>query len=235
MKTTRWYVCGVLGVCTLLTAFMTQPAQAADQKTYFKLDAGLSLVQDIKVKNGSLDDFNSIAPEYGVGVDKVKFKMDPGFRFDLVGGYNISEAFALELEAGVLFNAVDAIRVSGSVDGSSGSGEVDLDDLDLDMYLWQFPILINGVYTFQTGSKFKPFLGVGVGGIFTVMDGDETGSECDFTFAYQGMAGLNYELSEWVDLGLTYKFLGTLDQEFDDVETDPILSHSFLLSLTWRF
>jgi len=285
---TRWYVCGVLGTCSVLAALMTQPVQASDQKVYFKVDAGLSLVQDVKLKSGFggynwtvnstlgqiyppgggvtqeaqwIENFfpgfqaqvnqdiqngiirpggdaqNAVVGAQVASDGKPKAKFDPGFRVDLAGGYNISDAFALELEVGVLYNPFD---IKGDLDG-----RIEVDNISYgyfhsggkikDLDLWQIPMLINGVYTFQTDSKFKPFLGVGVGGIFTIMDGDAISSESDFTFAYQGMAGLNYELSECVDLGLAYKFLGTLDQEFDDVETDPILSHSFLLSLTWRF
>lgn len=287
MKITRWCVCGVLGTCGVLAALMTQPVQASDQKVYFKVDAGLSLVQDVKIKSGlgyewTVDStLGEIYPQGGGGTEeaewieeffpgfqnqvnqdiqngiirpngnaqdavveatvegsgKPKCKFDPGFRVDLVGGYNISDAFALELEAGLLYNPFDIKGdVYGSIYVDSMSYGHFKDSMKIkDLDLWQIPILLNGVYTFKMDSKFKPFLGVGVGGIFTIIDGDELGSENDFTFAYQGMAGINYELSECVDIGLAYKFLGTLDHKFDDVKTDPILSHSFLASLTWRF
>lgn len=277
-----------MGACSVLAALMTQPVQASDQKVYFKVDAGLSLVQDTKIKSGvdySFADSATLGEIYPFGIESgpvqewqwleqyypgfrqqvindiqaglirptgyapdavvnyyeaarsSKCKFDPGFRVDLVGGYNISEAVALELEVGLIYNPFDVkYKAYGTftVDDlvyDSWSYSDKIKDLDL----WQIPILLNGVYTFQTESKLKPFLGVGVGGIFTIVDGDEWGSDSDFTFAYQGMAGLNYELSECVDVGLAYKFLGTLDHKFDDVKTDPILSHSFLASLTWRF
>ena len=100
--------------------------------------------------------------------------------------------------------------------------------------LWQVPVFLNGVYTFNFNPKFKPFLGAGAGGIATFLEAYGF-SESDFTFGYQGMAGLKYAVADKVDLGLTYKFLGTLDHDFDGLKTDATMSHSFLAALTIRF
>jgi opacity protein-like surface antigen len=234
----------------VLAALIAQPVQAADQKSYFSMDAGLSIVQDIEIKSIAGVNFplsgkvpgtllglkvpSSLAGT-SVSIDKPKFTMSPGFRFDLIGGYNLSETVALELEAGLLYNAFDKLTISGSGGGVPVSASARLSDSGLDMSLWQVPVFVNGVYTFKLDSKFKPFLGAGVGGVFTLIHMDAGGlsdNESDFTFAFQGMAGVKYQVSDKVDIGVTYKFLGSLDHDFSGVKTDGIYSHSFLAALT---
>lgn len=242
MKTIKSCVYGVLGSCCLLAALIAQPAQAADQVFYFKADAGLALVQDVDVKSiegyalpltGTLSDpvtvFGITIPAGTYTVNKPKVSFDPGLRVDMIGGYKVSETVALELEAGLLYNSLDKLSISGTQDTVPFSHSY-----KLNANLWQVPVFVNGVYTFKLDSKFKPFLGAGVGGVWTCVEGSGE-SESDFTFAYQGMAGIRYELSNTMDIGLTYKFLGSLDHEFGGIKTDGIYSHSILAAFTFRF
>ncbi len=239
-------VYGALGSCCVLAALIAQPVQAADQGFYFKADAGLALVQDVDVKSignaigsvafpfaGTLSDpvdvLGVTIPAGTYTVNKPKVSFDPGLRVDLIGGYNVSETVALELEAGLLYNSLDKITISGTQDTVPFSKS-----FKLNANLWQVPVLVNGVYTFKLDSKFKPFLGAGVGGVWTCVEGSGE-SESDFTFAYQAMAGVKYELSNTMDIGLTYKFLGSLDHEFGGLKTDGIYSHSILAAFTFRF
>ena len=225
MKMIKWCVYGALGTCSVLAALVAQPVQAAEQYAYFSMDAGVALVPDIEVK-----EFVGVKLPSSFALDKATFSMSPGFRFDLVGGRNLSETVALELEAGLLYNAFDRISVSGAAAGVPFSVSENLNDMNL----WQFPVLVNVVYTFKLDSRFKPFLGAGAGGVFTVIQGHGS-SEGDFTFAFQGMAGVKYELSDRVDIGVTYKFLGSLDHNFKgDAKTEGIYSHSLLAALTFR-
>jgi opacity protein-like surface antigen len=248
MKMMTRCVFGALGTYSVLAALVAQPVQAAEPKAFFSMDAGVSLLQDIEIKqtgdialpfSGSAgtitrDVFGVSVPSsitsHTITIDKPKLSLDPGFRVDMIGGYNITDSIAIEVEAGVLYNSFDKISLSGTVDGVPFAVSQKLSDMNL----WQVPILLNGVYTFQLDSKFKPFLGAGAGGIFTIVEGNND-SENDFTFAYQGMAGVKYQISESMDIGVTYKFLGTLDHKFADVKTDAIFSHSILAALTVKF
>lgn len=103
-----------------------------------------------------------------------------------------------------------------------------------DFSLYQVPVLANFLYTFPLESKFKPFVGVGAGGVFVMVDtGDD--SESDFVFAYQAMAGCSYAIRENFDVGISYKFLGTSSPEFGGVKTSDIFTHSILAQLNYRF
>jgi opacity protein-like surface antigen len=244
MKMTKWFVYGTLGTCSVLAALVAQPVQAAEQKAYFTMDAGLALVQDLEIKEvgglklpftGSAAGLGdvlgvSIPSTASITIDKPKFSMSPGLRVDMIAGYNVAETIALEFEGGLLYNGFDKIKVSGSAGGVPFSKEEKVDDLNL----WQVPVFLNGVYTFKLDSKFKPFLGAGVGGVFTLIQGAGD-SENDFTLAFQGMAGVKYEISESMNIGVTYKFLGSLDHDFTGVKTDGIYSHSFLAAFTFKY
>ena len=196
--------------------------QAADvEKTsYFKLDAGLSIVNDIDIKNPQDLDF------FDLGVTDVKLKTDPGVRVDLAGGYNFSKCWALEIEAGFTFNSIKELEASAF--GISGTEE-------LDMNLFQIPLLVNVIYRLPLDSKFKPYIGAGAGGVWSIISGDDVDSENDIAFAFQGMAGVDYELNDKTDIGIGYKFLGALEQDFGGVETENIYTHAILATFNFRF
>jgi outer membrane protein W len=161
--------------------------------------------------------------------DEVSF--DLGVRFDFAVGYYINDTLALEFESGWIRNSVDTIG------GASLPGNTDLT-------LHQVPLLVNAVYHVQSDSPWRPYIGIGLGGVVSLFDidapsNDQTGS--DFTFAYQGKAGLGFALTEQCIIDLSYKMFGALapEWEFDNGGTiksdDKILVHCFLASFTYRF
>ena len=84
-------------------------------------------------------------------------------------------------------------------------------------------------------------MGGGVGGIASIFEGDDfrglTGrdSQSDFTFAYQGVAGLAFAVADRADIGVVYKFLGTADHTFQDLKTRENYSHSIMATFDFRF
>lgn len=199
----------VLGICVLGSALSLQAADFS--RCYFKIDAGVNAIfNDVEIKN-------SVTPGR-------KISFDPGVRVDLVGGCRFSDCLAAEIELGGMWNQADKLKGGN------------LPDRNVDANLWQVPLMANLVYTFPLQSRFKPFIGAGAGGIYTRLEGGNVnGDQDDFQFAYQGFAGISYVLNECMDIGLTYKFLGTLDHHFDDFSTKPIYNHSLLASFNWRF
>lgn len=76
--------------------------------------------------------------------------------------------------------------------------------------------MVNGVWDFLPGSSWHPFVGVGIGGAYIQAE-DITHNDnrayggFDVRFAYQGFAGIGYDItSEW-EAKLQYKYLGTTD------------------------
>jgi len=191
-----------------------QPLQGGEEKGYFKVDAGATLPLNFKITELA-----------NVPTPDTEASLDPGVRLDLIKGFRLSETVVLELEVGVLYNSFDQLSVKG---GASAK---------LDGNLWQVPILMNAVYSFRLGSKFKPFVGAGVGGVLTFLEGNDFDmTKSDLQFGFQGMAGVKYELSDATEIGVAYKFLGSLSHEFSDTaKTDGIYNNSVLVGFTYRF
>lgn len=126
--------------------------------------------------------------------------------------------------AGVLFTALGTADLTG--DTSS------------------FGFMANGWYDVDTGTKWVPFVGAGLGvakinidvesvaGVAVVYD------ESDTVFAYQVGAGIGYKVTPTVTVNLAYRFFGTSDPEFDD-GVDKIdseyHSHNITVGVVARF
>jgi len=160
---------------------------------------------------------------------RAKTRFEPGPRLDVSVGYNFTEHWAAEFETGLIFNS------------SKGSQTLSLTSGD--QFWFQVPLLANLAYKIPTRVPLKPFIGAGVGGIYTTVQRDDHiaffghSVDHDLVFAYQASGGLRYQIGEKAELGLAYKFTGTLDHNFDRISTTTSgnLIHSLLLSFTFRF
>jgi opacity protein-like surface antigen len=144
-----------------------------------------------------------------------------------VSNAGVSHSFNVELEAGVLWNPVDTIAGDSPSANSS---------------LVQIPVMGNVIYKIPFKGNSTPYIGAGVGGVVGFLDLHTplgTVNNADFTLGYQAMAGWKFHVSEKVDFGLSYKFLGTLNHDWSEqgitFKTGGAYSHSFLVNLTWRF
>ena len=122
----------------------------------------------------------------------------------------------------------------GSLNGLSGplSGSID-----------NRPVMANLLYDIDTGTRFEPYLGVGVGadlfsakigvGGTTLFDSSRT------LFAYQPMVGVNYNITDRLQAGLQYRYFRTVDAKITDEAghsfTTHNASHNVLASLTYNF
>ncbi|HWC60225.1 MAG TPA: outer membrane beta-barrel protein [Verrucomicrobiae bacterium] len=199
-------------VLTLGAASLAVNAHARERDFYLSLDAGASIIQDVNIKGGNTIELN------------------PGARIDGAFGWQFSRSLAAEFETGITLNSVEKI---GGVAVSSYGGSADI---------YQVPMLVNLVYTPPTHCKIKPFIGAGGGGIATIADMQTplgNVNDTDFTFGYQGFAGVKWTLSRCTDIGLTYKFMGSLDHNWSSggvaLKTDAIFTHALLLSFRWKF
>jgi outer membrane protein OmpA-like peptidoglycan-associated protein len=98
--------------------------------------------------------------------------------------------------------------------------------------------MVNGIYEFMPNGKWHPFLGAGIG--WAWLDGDFSGNgarNSDNQFAYQGIAGVAYDLSTNWALKAQYRYFATLDADVGtansgDADYD---NHSILLGFTYKF
>ncbi len=140
-------------------------------------------------------------------------------------GYSFGKPKA-EFELGYRDNGAHAVG------GGSASGDTS-----------SLSFMVNGVYDLLGTGKWHPFLGVGIGGanvsansVHQTNAAGYTGS--DLVFAYQGIAGIGYDLTNNVMAKVQYRYFATLDPSFSYNGTSvtvPNSNHSLLVGLTYKF
>lgn len=148
-------------------------------------------------------------------------EFDPGWMGLGAIGHAFENGFRLEGELGFRRN---------NVDNGPGSAQA-------------WTVMGNALYDFRTGSRFTPYVGVGIGGARLRFDNVSAGAtsidDSDTVLAYQGLAGITYRLDSNIRLDLGYRYLGTdkpsfrtraggsAESEYDD--------HAIVLGLRYRF
>jgi outer membrane protein OmpA-like peptidoglycan-associated protein len=107
-------------------------------------------------------------------------------------GFRFGNGLRSELEGGYRFN-------DGNINGVSANTKT-----------WN--AMANLLYDLETGTFLEPYIGAGVGAVNTEMAND-----AEWAFAYQGIAGLAFEVNDWVEPFIDYRYLGTAG-----LDTDPL-------------
>ncbi len=110
--------------------------------------------------------------------------------------------------------------------------------------------MLNGYYDINTGTRFTPYVGFGVGGSYFRLNKAATNAtpsvaianSGDYVFAYQPIVGISYAITDQLLVGLEYRYFGTTDANLKysagaattRFTVDPS-SHNVLASLTWHF
>jgi len=107
--------------------------------------------------------------------------------------------------------------------------------------------MVNGLLDFKTGTKVTPFVGIGIGwsrvAYNSVKAKDGTSATVDDTdnvFAYQGMAGLAYDITESWKIDLEYRYFHTQDTTLKNdsgvgVNFDCNSNHSVIVGVRYLF
>jgi opacity protein-like surface antigen len=242
-------------LCLCAIASFGLAATAAESESekgfYVKFDAGVAFQSDVTVKKAGTVSFPSTAtgaeiadfldsnfgifldelnPDATYRISKPKFTTDAGLRLDLDAGYRFNKSWAVELETGFIYNSISSVQVTVSSNGVPHTGKVNNPDVSL----YQVPILANVIYTVPLDGKVKPYVGAGVGGVWTMVDGSGT-SESAFAFGWQAMAGADYQINDKWSAGLAYKLLGTGECDWGGVKTDSFLTHSIVAVVSYKF
>ena len=109
-------------------------------------------------------------------------------------------------------------------------------------------VMANGFFDLRTGTKWTPYVGAGVGWALVKNDIDAFGScfsdppfvdDEDGVFAYQLMAGITYQVTNSISLGIGYRFFSTSDPEFTDIMgrrfESEYRAHNAEVGLRFRF
>jgi len=178
------------------------PIRATDFRAgvYLRMAAGVFFADDYDVGGFGDQKFSSL-----------QITSDAGFRFAGGIGYRFNDWFALEFESGFLVNEVSQIiaedvkPTNSNEEGNSiTAGSDDITDADQ----WQIPFMVNAYFFIPTGTRLRPYIGGGIGGIYHHIDAiirdpkdnghtlDDFNLEIDdFDFAYQAFAGLRYVIT----------------------------------------
>lgn len=161
-------------------------------------------------------------------------------------GFMVGGTLGYRWKAGIRVEGEVTYRRVGNDDVSIGNNSGDINGNQSSI-----AFMLNGLYDFKLAERWRPYLGVGIGLSLNGLTVTSLGSpKFDFVkdtttaFAYQGIAGLDFSLSQMVSLGVQYKVFGTtgVDYRFRQsvspntkANADPQLDHSVVLTLKLHF
>lgn len=176
----------------------------------------------------------------------LEFSTNTGFGVLAAAGYRLPSGLRAELELGYRGFDFDKVsRVAIETEDASGSSDVNI-PISGDFRTISF--MANGIYSL-TLSGFRPYAGLGVGlasttlkiDPFTFKDLDDAdaayagGEETKTVLAYQGMAGIGYQLSDRSEAWLGYRYFGTGNLDFGEGVEATYATHNFEIGLLYRF
>jgi len=163
-----------------------------DAGWYWRADVGATIPMDGHIR------------EFGGFSSGQKLSYDTGMGVDAAFGYMFNKYVGTEVEGGFTWNSINSVEGASIHDTSFGTAPI------LANVILQYPIA-------QT--RVTPYVGGGVGGAGTFFDTDSFfrtvpggsielhGSESDFAFAWQGLAGLRVALNDKMSIGVGYRYL----------------------------
>ncbi len=163
---------------------------------------------------------------------KTELEFDPGWAVEVATGYHINEFIRGELALAWRQTEVDDLEFLGS------DRELDED------YIGLFTAMVNGYFELPLILGVRPFIGGGVG--FAYFDVElETIAPIiavdsgDFTFAWQGIAGLAFHFTPQIALTGTYTYLATSntedDNDLDGLRIKDYRAHTLMAGLRYYF
>ncbi len=207
------------GIVTLLALLLPSAAWAQSNAWYVAGGLGASFVDDVDITQAGA----TLTTELDTGILATGAF---GRSFD-------NQIFRAEAE--VLYNTNDVSTLNVAGVGSVTAGG-DISTLGF---------MVNGYYDIDTNSKWRPFIGGGIGGanvsinslsaVGVLLADDDT-----TVFAYHVKVGVAYEFSPAWAGTLGYRFFGTEDADFVDssgaaFSTDGIQAHIIELGMRFRF
>ncbi len=198
---------------TAVAIMLPTAAMAAPEGFYVGAGAGVNWTRD--------SDFRFEGTGFGAKSD---YKI--GGIGDLSAGYATSYGVRAELEFAWRWNnPVDNTESTNlALNGAGGNAR-------------SIAFMGNALYDINTGTAFTPYIGAGAG-IAQVRQKLGGFSDSDWVFAYQGIVGASYNLTDNLALTLDYRYFATLDPKYDFGPTNvkgEYSNHSILAGLRYTF
>lgn len=215
----------LLGAASLALAGAANAAHF--QGWYVSMEAGANWVEDADADNDTID------PTFLGGFAPTVASFDTGWAGMLTLGRTWGD-WRTELEFGFRQNDLDVFHVEG-IDYTDGG------------VLEEFSAMVNVVYDWQFAERWSLALGGGIGADQMHYD-NESGfhtvpiRDTEWSFAWQLIAGLNYELSPRSVLFVNYRYFNASNPEFTEVDFggdlhndtyDDFNKHA--LTIGWRY
>lgn len=198
---------------------------------YLRGEAGLSLPLDMNGTSSAGPTFTESPHDGPIGGGALGLRLAP---------------IRIELDVDVM--RYDPNKASFANDGGLGTaqglGSLSGTTVPLTGTIQNVPVMANLLYDFDTGTPLKPYIGIGVGVSALTLhnvstEGVQLFDTSQFVLAYQPMIGVNYAITDQVELGLQYRYFHTNNAVLRDaVGTDFAIrsvSHNVLASLTYYF
>lgn len=169
----------------------------------------------------------------GSGIGDVGY--DTGYVLTVAVGRKV-EYVRLEGELGYRANDMEGYQYSDSSITASLGGDVKT-----------LSFMVNAYFDIDTGTSFTPFIGGGIGfaNVDVELKGrvvengevifDESGGDDETVFAYQGIVGVAFAMSDNTSLDLSYRYFATTDPKFDDDVEGEYGGHNFMLGFRYSF
>jgi OmpA-OmpF porin, OOP family len=184
-----------------------------------------------------IDDWNqTFFTTNGVGVitdtNLTNTSFDTGWAVLATTGYGFGGGWRAEFEAGYRDNDSDVFLLSGAPFTAS----VDLSEVSL---------MVNVLYDIPLTQRISLSLGAGAGADYVMYDITSPSGPADvdeWTFAYQGIAGLNYAVGQQTALFVNYRYFRAVEPDFDFrpatpsfADGDDLVKHTVTLGLRYAF
>ena len=154
--------------------------------------------------------------------------------------------FRVELDVDMMrYDANKAFFVNdGGLGTLQGLGSLNGTQVPLTGRIQNIPVMANLLYDFDTGTPLTPYVGVGIGfSVLTLHNISTSGATLfdtsQLVFAYQPMVGVNYAITDQLDVGIQYRYFATTNAVLRDAAGNVFAvrsaSHNVLASLTYYF
>lgn len=206
----------------------TAPSPMSDTDDYgneegfvLRSAVGASFQQALSGRSGSGDRYD-------------KWIFQPGIRFDLEPGYNVTDWFRVGLESSFIYNQIHSLSLDNEVlyNGSTSMGNGGL---------YQIPILANVTFTIPTDGPIRGYVGGGTGAAWNILQTSVGGGSNEYTsyqwnFVWEATAGLTYNVAPGLDLDIAYKLLSAPNPNFNDEgQYKASFNHTAEIGLAYRF
>jgi len=181
----------LLATAAVLALLAPAAAKADDHGFYLGGNVGVSIPTD--------PDFDS------AGVTN-EVETNVGFAGIAAVGYQFDSNWRVQGEFAARLNNVSDITGTGA--GPATDGDVNV-----------YSLMADAIYNVPTGTRFEPYVGVGAGMAWVAAKDvgtifGDTIDDTDAVFAYQGIAGVEYKVSDRLRAGLDYRYFRTADTKF---------------------